>query len=75
MSKSDKKPVKVTDIGNDTEQLVEIEVQELAPLPPPYDTTENLPEIKQLTDEQKERIRSLRDIPAYLGGLEGWGPP
>ncbi|MFC1730042.1 (Fe-S)-binding protein [candidate division KSB1 bacterium] len=67
MSKSDKKPVKVTDIGNDTEQLVEIDVQELAPLPPPYDTTDNLPEIKQLTDEQKERINCSLDGFACIG--------
>lgn len=31
--------------------------------------------VHETSDEERERIESLRDIPAFLGGLEGWGPP
>lgn len=31
--------------------------------------------VRETSDEERERIESLRSIPAFLGGLEGWGPP
>lgn len=31
--------------------------------------------VRETSDEERERIQSLRDIPAFLGGLGGWGPP
>ena len=31
--------------------------------------------VRETSDEERERIQNLRDIPAYLGGLGGWGPP
>lgn len=30
---------------------------------------------RETSDEERERIQSLRDIPAFLGGLGRWGPP
>ncbi len=30
--------------------------------------------VRETSDEERERIESLRSIPAFLGGLEGWGP-
>jgi hypothetical protein len=29
--------------------------------------------VRETTDEERERIESLRDIPFYLGGLDQWG--
>src|SRR4030042_1266549 len=52
-----KKHLKLTDISKDgDEQLDEINIDELVPLPPPYDKGEELPGIKQLTDDQRERL-------------------
>jgi len=31
--------------------------------------------VRETSDEERERIQSLRDIPTSLGGLGGWGPP
>ena len=52
-----KKSLKLTDIakGGDT-QLTEINLDELAPLPPPYDKVEELPGFKRLTQDQRERL-------------------
>jgi hypothetical protein len=30
--------------------------------------------VRETTDEERERIEVLRDMPAFLGGLGGWGP-
>ena len=50
-----KKKLKLTDIskGGDT-QLIEINVDELIPLPPPYDKVEEVRGFKQLTEDQRE---------------------
>jgi Fe-S oxidoreductase len=52
-----KKSLKLTDIakGGDT-QLTEINIDELVPLPPPYDKVEELPGFKRLTQDQRERL-------------------
>jgi len=52
-----KKNLKLTDIskGGDT-QLTEINIDELIPLPPPYDKIEELPGFKRLTEDQRERL-------------------
>jgi Fe-S oxidoreductase len=52
-----KKNLKLTDIakGGDT-QLTEINIDELIPLPPPYDKVEELPGFKRLTEDQRERL-------------------
>jgi len=31
--------------------------------------------VRETSDEERERIQSLRSIPAFLGGLGGWGAP
>jgi hypothetical protein len=31
--------------------------------------------VRETSDEEMERIQSLREIPQALGGLGGWGPP
>ena len=51
------KKLKLTDIakGKDN-QLTEVNIDELIPLPPPYDKAEELPGIKQLTRDQRERL-------------------
>jgi Fe-S oxidoreductase len=52
-----KKNLKITDISKDASvQLTEINLDELVPLSPPYDKTENLPGVKSLTAEQQQRL-------------------
>ena len=49
-----KKHLKLTDISKEGDvQLDEVNIDELIPLPPPYDKNEGL---KQLTDDQKVRL-------------------
>jgi len=31
--------------------------------------------VRETSDEEIERLQSLRDVPTFLGGLGGWGPP
>jgi len=31
--------------------------------------------VRETSDEEMERIQTLRDVPQELGGLGGWGPP
>jgi len=52
-----KRKLKLTDIskGEDT-QLIDINIDEMMPLPPPYDKVEELRGFKQLTDDQRERL-------------------
>ena len=61
MEKKNKKATKITDISKDKEQLVKIDLEELIPLPPPYDKIDSLPKIKELTDDQKNRMDSTLD--------------
>jgi Fe-S oxidoreductase len=57
-----KKNLKLTDISKDVDtQLTEINIDELIPLPPPYDKREELPGVKQLTNEQQARLVSNLD--------------
>jgi Fe-S oxidoreductase len=52
-----KKHLKLKDISKDTtNQLSGINLDELIPLPPPYDKTEELPGVKRLTLEQQQRL-------------------
>src|SRR4030042_793658 len=52
-----KKNLKLTDISKDRDvQLTEINIDELIPLPPPYDKEEELPRFKKLTQDQRERL-------------------
>jgi Fe-S oxidoreductase len=51
------KKLKLTDIAKKgEEQLSEVDLQELIPLPPPYDKSEDFPPVKQLTEDQQERL-------------------
>src|SRR4030042_1120229 len=52
-----KKKLKLADIskGGDR-QLIDINIDELIPLPPPYDKIEELHGFKQLTEDQRERL-------------------
>ena len=52
-----KKNLTLNDISRNAEKrLAEINIDELLPLPPPYDKSEELPGIKPLTDDQKTRL-------------------
>ncbi|MDH5696175.1 MAG: (Fe-S)-binding protein [Dehalococcoidia bacterium] len=52
-----KKNLKLTDFSKDGDtQLTEVNVDELIPLPPPYDKVEELPGWKRITEDQKERL-------------------
>ncbi len=57
-----KKHVSVTDISKDTDQVTHVAVEDLKPLPCPYNQPENMPEYKQLTDKARE---------SYMGSLDG----
>ena len=51
------KKLKLTDISkNEDEQLADINLNELIPLPPPYDKVEEQPGFKRLTDDQRDRL-------------------
>ncbi|MBN1160814.1 MAG: (Fe-S)-binding protein [Dehalococcoidales bacterium] len=51
------KPLKLTDISREVEdRLADIDIEELIPLPPPYDKNGGLPGITQLSDDQKQRL-------------------
>jgi Fe-S oxidoreductase len=51
------KRLKLNDISKaGEEQLTELDINELIPLPPPYDKNEEFPPFKQLTADQRERL-------------------
>lgn len=51
------KKLKLSDVSRDgNAQLTAIDLDELIPLPPPYDKVEELPGFKQLTADQRERL-------------------
>ena len=51
------KSLKVEDFGKyQGKQLVEVEISDLVPLPPPYDNLDEQPEWKQISEEQKSHI-------------------
>jgi Fe-S oxidoreductase len=63
------KRLKLTDIakGEDT-QLIDINLDELIPLPPPYDKVEEVRGFKQLTEDQRERlVCNLDGFVSYAG--------
>ena len=57
-----KKKLNFNDIaaGGD-EPLAEIDLNELAPLPPPYNKTGDVPEFKRLTEDQRQRLVNSLD--------------
>ena len=51
------KRLNLTDISQDADvQLTDIDVDELIPLPPPYDRVGELPGFKRLTVDQQQRL-------------------
>ncbi len=68
MANKNKKPVKVTDISKDCDQLVKIDPRDLEPLPPPYDKLDDkMLEFKELTDAQKEKRECSLDGVSVVG--------
>lgn len=57
-----KKSLKLNDISKDRdEQLMELELNELAPLPPPYDKEDEFPGLQKLTQDQRDRMEANLD--------------
>ena len=67
METRNNRPTRITDISKESEQLAEINLQELIPLPPPYDKIDYLPELKELTEDQKKRVDTSLDGFVGLG--------
>src|SRR4030042_4775632 len=63
------KNLKLTDIARDGDApLTEINLEELTPLPPPYDKIDEQREFRRLTEEQKERlVCNLDGVVSYAG--------
>jgi Fe-S oxidoreductase len=52
-----KKSLKLTDLSENGDiQLTGVDIDELIPLPPPYDSSAELPGWKRLTEDQQERL-------------------
>lgn len=63
-----RKDIKVKDLSKGIEPLIELDPQDFAPLPPPYDKLEELPGFKRLKDaETKENVVNLDGV--LIGGL------
>jgi Fe-S oxidoreductase len=55
--KRKKRVLKPADIARGADKrLGEVDIKELMPLPPPYDKNEEPPALKQISDEQRERL-------------------
>lgn len=61
------KRLKVADIGTSPEQLAHIKLDELMPLPPPYDKIEDQPGWKELTAAQREKFEASLDGTIAVG--------
>jgi Fe-S oxidoreductase len=62
------KNLKLTDISKAGDgQLTELNINELIPLPPPYDKSEEFPPVKPLTEDQRERLENNLDGFVALG--------
>ncbi len=63
------KTLKLNDISRDgNRQLIEVKLEDLIPLPPPYDKEEELPGFNQLTADQRERlVCNLDGVVSYAG--------
>jgi len=65
-----KKKISLRDISKPSKQLVELEAQDLLPLPYPYDNPADYPGIKQMTEEKKQRIDVTLDGISAIGLLK-----
>ncbi len=62
------KRVKIEDISkNPGQPLTHVELQELMPLPPPYDKVDEEPQWKEIKSEQKEAVESSLDDTIAVG--------
>jgi len=63
------KKLKLTDIAaNENTPLTELNIDELIPLPPPYDRAGDLPGFRQLTEDQRQRlVCNLDGVVSYAG--------
>lgn len=59
--------MRVEDFGNDTEQLIRINREDLIPLPYPYDRPDSDPLLKELSQEQKARYEASLDGVMAIG--------
>ncbi len=57
----------VADISKDTGQLEHLELEDLTPLPPPYDKIEDQPGWQELKDETRQNIETSLDDTIALG--------
>jgi Fe-S oxidoreductase len=64
---SRKEPRKVTDISIPSDQLAHVDLQDLVPLPPPYDKPENQPKFKELTEETRKNFEASLDDTLCVG--------
>ena len=62
-----KNNVTVEDISKDTEQLAHVELEDLYPLPPPYDKLEEQPGWKKIKKETKLEVESSLDDTIAVG--------
>jgi len=59
--------LRVEDIGRKEGQLTHVEIQELMPLPPPYDKIDDQPKWKEIKPETKERVECSLDDTIAVG--------
>ncbi len=60
-------PKSITDISKSSSQLAHVDLQDLMPLPPPYDKPEELPKMKPLTEEQRGTLAASFDDTLCIG--------
>lgn len=67
MATRSKSTIKINDISKPSEQLAHVSIDDMMPLPSPYDKIEDQPGWKVITDEQKEKVESSLDDTIALG--------
>lgn len=61
------KQIKVEDISKPSEQLSHVDIDELIPLPPPYDKIEDQPGWKELDEKTKQSVEATLDDTIAVG--------
>ena len=61
------KRVKISDFSKPSEKLTHLEIDDLMPLPPPYDKIEEQPGWKKLTDNALENLETSLDDTIAVG--------
>lgn len=67
MSSTRKEPRQIKDISITSEQLAHVDLQDLLPLPSPYDKPDELPQFKPLTQAQRDTVEATLDDTAVVG--------